>query len=221
VPPKPGGIGVDTMVNTTVDKSAGQIASAPVTTGAGNELLPSDGPDSKTQQVTKVTGGGLTWTPAARANGTKGTGTAEVWQAYATAPLANAVVSASIKITGYDAAITVVAYTGAAATVGATGTGGAKTGAASVALSTTGAGSQLWAVGHDWSHATAQTVLPGQSLVEQNLDAKVNDTYWVQQTAAIPASGSSVTVGTSAPTADRRPLGAGRGGGPLGELIEQ
>jgi hypothetical protein len=211
VPPKPGGIGVDTMVNTTIDKSTGQLASAPVSTGAGNELLlafvSSDGPDGKTQQVTKVTGGGLTWSLAARANGTKGTGTAEVWQAHATAPLANAVVTASIKTTGYDGAITVVAYTGAAPSVGASATAGAKTGAASVKLTTTAAGSQIWAAGHDWTHAAAQTALPGQSLVEQNLDTRVGDTYWVEQSAAIPTAGP-VTFGSSAPTTDRWELAA-------------
>jgi len=130
-----------------------------------------------------------------------------VWQAYATAPLTNAVVKASIKTTGYDGAITVVAYTGAASAVGASATAGAKSGAASVILTTTAAGSQIWAAGHDWSRAAAQTALPGQSLVEQNLDTRVGDTYWVEQSAAIPAA-AAITFGSSAPTTDRWELAA-------------
>ena len=98
-------------------------------------------------------------------------------------------------------------HTGAAPSVGASATAGAKTGAASVKLTTTAAGSQIWAAGHDWTHAAAQTALPGQSLVEQNLDTRVGDTYWVEQSAAIPTAGP-VTFGSSAPTTDRWELAA-------------
>jgi hypothetical protein len=207
-----GGIAVDTMANTTVHKSTGQVTSAPVTTRAGNELLlafvSSDGPNGRTQQVKNVTGGGLTWTLASRANATKGTGTAEIWQANTTAPLTKLTVRAAIGISGYDGAITVVAYTGAAPTVGATANGGGKTGAATAKVITTSAGSQIWAAGHDWSRAAAQTVLPGQNLVVQNLDKRIGDMYWVQRSATVPASGTPMIIGTSSPTIDRWELAA-------------
>ncbi|MEU7872843.1 vWA domain-containing protein [Dactylosporangium sp. NPDC049140] len=214
VPPRTatGTIGVDTMVNTLVSYCTEKVVSAPVTTTKGGELLlayvSSDGPSNGVQQVQKVTGGGLTWTLAARANAVKGTGAAEVWQAYAAAPLTKAAIQATMKATGYDVAITVVAYTGTAKTVGATSARGATTGAAAATLTTTAAGAQVWAVGHDWSRAAPRTVLPGQRMAVQNLDKRVGDTSWVQNTAAVPTAGTVVTVGTSAPSTDRWELAA-------------
>jgi hypothetical protein len=207
-----GGITVDRMVSATEEKSASPVKSPPLTTSSDGELvlafISADGPAGQVQQVTQVTGGGLTWTPAARADAVPGTGTAEVWQARASAPVTAAVITAALRYKGWDGAITVVAYTGAAPATGATGARGGTAGAASATLTTTRAGSLVWAAGHDWSRAARQTPLTGQALVVQDLDHRVHDTYWVQQAGAIPDTGTKLTIGTLAPTGDRWELAA-------------
>lgn len=203
---------VDQVVNGTEEKSASPIASPPLTTTASGELVlafvSADGPTGQRQKITGVTGGGLTWTLASRADMVKGTGTAEVWQAYATTPLKGAVVKAALQDKDWDGAITVVTFTGAAPKVGAAGNDGARKGTPSVSLVTTRNGSLIMAAGHDWSHATAETPGPGQTIVTQNLDTRVNDTYWVQQTTTIATAGTTVTVGDTAPTDNRWELAA-------------
>ncbi len=57
-------------------------------------------------------------------------------------------------------------------------------------------------MGDDPKTATSRTPLSGQTLVHQYLDPAGN-TYWVQMlSSATPLSGSSVTIGDSAPTTD-------------------
>jgi hypothetical protein len=58
-------------------------------------------------------------------------------------------------------------------------------------------------VGEDWDKATARTVGPGQTLVDQFLSPS-GDTFWTQsQTAPTPLAGTTVTINDTAPTADR------------------
>jgi hypothetical protein len=67
-------------------------------------------------------------------------------------------------------------------------------------VTTTRAGSWVWGVGTDWSSATARTLGPGQTFVDQFL-APAGDTYWVQrQTGQTAAAGSVVTINDTAPT---------------------
>jgi fibronectin type 3 domain-containing protein len=85
----------------------------------------------------------------------------------------------------------------------ATAAAGAGTGAPSLALTTTRAGSWVWAVGNDWDRATARTVGSGQVKVDEFL-ATVGDTFWVQRlSSATPLPGTAVTVNDTAPTGDR------------------
>jgi fibronectin type 3 domain-containing protein len=199
-------LAVDKMATTHPTTSATTVTSPSFTTTQGNELLlafvNADGPNSSgSQNVQSVTGGGLTWTLRVRANGQAGD--SEVWQAVAPGPLTNATVTATLKSAAVRS-LTVVSFIGADTTVnGATATGGAVTGAPAVSLTTTKAGSWVWGAGSDWSKATARTVGAGQTLVDQYL-APGGDTYWVQrQTNVTPASGTSVTINDTAPTADK------------------
>jgi hypothetical protein len=98
----------------------------------------------------------------------------------------------------------VVAFTGASLTSsGATGGGAAATGAPTASLTTTRAGSWVWAVGNDWDNAIARTVGAGQTKVDEYL-APVGDTLWVQrQTSPTPLTGTTVTINDTTPTADR------------------
>ena len=202
---------VDQVVSGDQKTAATKITSPPVKTTAGNELVlafvSADGPNGSTQKVTGVTGAGLTWSLAARANG--GRGTAEVWQAYATTPI-SASVTASLGNGRFDGSITVATFTGAARAIGATaGRTANRASAPSITLKTTHAGSLVWAAGHDWDHAAAVTPLAGQSLVHQFRDPRVDRTYWAQRTTdAVPASGKTVTIGDTTPTSDRWELAA-------------
>jgi hypothetical protein len=64
-----------------------------------------------------------------------------------------------------------------------------------VSLTTKGSGSWVVGVGNDYDNAIGRT--PGSGQV-------VGDTYWVQrQTAATPASGTTVMINDTAPTTDR------------------
>lgn len=204
---------LDTLVNGTEESAASPVTSPPISTAGGNELLlafvSADGPSGQTQQVSAVTGGGLTWKPVSQANGTKGTGTAEVWEAYATKPLSAVTISASLQIKKWDAGITVAAFTGAAPAVGATAAAGSRKGSPSVTLTTTAPGSLVWAAGHNWSTAAAESPAAGQSVVTQDLDTRINDTYWVQKTTnPVAASGAAVTIADSTPTDARWELAA-------------
>ena len=203
---------IDKSVNAIETSRNAPITAPPLTTTASGELLlafvSADGPNTAHQQVTKVTGGGLTWTLVARANAVTGAGTAEVWQTHATTPLNAVTVSAALKYSNYDGAITVAAYTGAASALGAHATGGNRTGNPTLPITTTAAGSIAVAAGHNWSHATTETPSAGQSILTQNLDTHANDTYWTQSTAAIAQPATKVTLGDTSPLGGRWEMAA-------------
>jgi hypothetical protein len=174
-------------------------------TTSANELLLAfvsvDGPPAgggKTT-VTQVTGGGLTWTLAARSNAQLGG--AEIWRASATGILTNVSVTATLS-RSFESSLTVVSFTNAGG-VGATKIAAAGSGAPSTTIVTTKNNSLIFGVGNDWNHAIPRTPGANQALVHQYL-APVDDTYWVQRVVpAIPVSGTSVTLNDVAPTSDR------------------
>ena len=191
------------------------VVSPSLTTTAANELIVAfvslAGPVGSAQSVASVTGGGLTWTRAARSNTSSATygGSAEVWQAYATSVLSGATVTATPTISGFDGSITVATFTGARSTLGATATSGAATGAPTTSLTTAANGSLVWGAGTDGTAATARTAITGQALVSQWLDTSGAATTWAQRVSApVPTSGTVVSLGDSAPTADSFNLAA-------------
>jgi len=196
---------LDRLAAADQSTSGSRITSPLLKTSTGDELLlafiSADGPKGSTQRITNVTGGGLSWSLAARAN--PALGTAEVWQAYVTARVTIRV-TAALLYSGYDGSIVLTSFTGAARTTAASATGGARTGPPSVTVTTTIPGSTVWAVGHDWDHAIHRTPNPGQALIHEYVDNRVHDTFWVQDTeATIPEAGTVVTMGDSHPTTDR------------------
>jgi hypothetical protein len=98
--------------------------------------------------------------------------------------------------------ITIVSVAGAnaAAPIGAVGGGSAATGAPTATITTVGTNSLVFGVGDDWDNATARTLGPGQTMLNQYL-ATIGDTYWVQVTSS--AVSGSVTINDTAPTTDR------------------
>jgi hypothetical protein len=210
--PASGAVSVDKTVITHQATAAKTVVSPALTTSAPGELLlafvTSDGPSGAgSMTFSGVTGGGLTWHLVRRANAQAGT--AEIWAASAAAVLTNATVTATRASGSYAGSITVVALSGADLTAPVASAGAsAATGAPTVTLTTTRAGSWVWGVGNDWDRATARTVGSGQTKVDEYL-ATVGDTLWVQrQNAAAPLPGTAVTLNDTAPTSDRWNLAA-------------
>jgi hypothetical protein len=186
----------------------GTVTTPVFSTALPGELLvafvASDGP-SGTQTAT-VSGAGLTWTLARRANGQLGT--SEVWTARASSLLSNAQVTSTPASGGFDQSLTVVTFAGAAG-IGATAGGSAGTGAPSLSLTTTADGCWVHAVGNDWDGATARTLASNQQMVHQWVDTAVGDTFWSERTTAPTRGvGVSVPIGATAPTNDRWNLAA-------------
>jgi hypothetical protein len=187
------------------------VVTSAFSTTSANELLlafiASDQATSTPITVTGVTGAGLTWQLVARTNAQSGT--AEIWRAFATAPLSNVTVTATLS-QSVTSSLTVVSFTGVdssgsngSGAIGGIGTGNAKPGAPSATLVATRAKSLVFGVGVDYDTATARTLGSGQTMVHQYL-APVGDTYWVQRvTGVTSASGASITVNDTAPTSDR------------------
>ncbi|MEN3360305.1 MAG: hypothetical protein V7637_4287, partial [Mycobacteriales bacterium] len=187
-------------------RTAGNHITAPALTAhTGHELLlafvTADGPGASPQRVTAVTGGGLTWTLVRRANATGGT--TEVWQAYTAVPT-TATVKAAFAVNGYDSSITVAAFSGAGRSVGATAARTGTSGNPTLALTPTAANSLVWADGHDWSHNATVAAGAGQAFVHTFLDARVHDSFWVQQRVAATTGATPVTVNDTGLTARDR-----------------
>ena len=127
----------------------------------------------------------------------------EIWRATAAAQLSGAVVSSTQSRTGYHQSLTVVAVASASGT-GASAIANGATGAPSVALTTTKAGSLVYGVGNDWDRAVARTLGAGQTMVHEWVDTSIGDTFWVQAWTGIVASaGVSIRLNDTAPTNDR------------------
>jgi hypothetical protein len=200
-------LALDNAVSTHQGTASGTISAPSLSTSGPNELLlafiGSDGPNgSEGQAIKSVSGGGLTWTLRRRANGQAGT--AEIWQAVAPSALSNVVVTASRTSGSYQGAITVAAFKGAdTSTNGAVASASAASGAPSLSLVTTRAGSWVWGVGEDWDRASARTVGSEQTIVDQFLSPS-GDTFWTQRrNGPTPAAGTTVTINDTAPTGDR------------------
>ncbi|HLH08324.1 MAG TPA: N,N-dimethylformamidase beta subunit family domain-containing protein [Terriglobales bacterium] len=208
-PPVPGNLDLDANVSNDQSASSSTIVSKTFSTTVGNELvlamISSDALNSN-MTVSSVAGAGLTWTLAVRTNAQGGT--AEIWKAFAPNPLSNVSVTATFSQTSPGASITIMSFAGVdasnngASAVGATASGSAASGAPKASLTTTRNGSWVLGVGTDYDNAVARTVGPGQILVHQAFST-TGDTFWTQiQSLATPASGTSVTINDTAPTAD-------------------
>jgi hypothetical protein len=98
----------------------------------------------------------------------------------------------------------VVAYQGVGG-VGNSAAASAPRGAPTVSVTTTKAGSLLYAVGNDYDNPITRTLGPNQLLDNQYLDMNTGDTYWVQNETYPPVipQGTSVILNDTAPTGDR------------------
>src|SRR6185503_9173312 len=186
----------------------GTRTTAPFSTTEAGELLvafaTSAGPTQTTpKQTLNISGAGLSWTLVRRTN--TQSGTAEIWAATAPAKLVNATVTSAPSQGGFNQSLTVMAFVGAEG-IGASASANAASGATSVSLVTTGAGSRVYSVANDSSRGSARTMGPNQTMVRQVIldGGGVKQTFWVQTlTNAIADVGTLATINDTAPTADR------------------
>ena len=188
---------------TTATTSAFSTAQAGETLFA---FVSADGPASPGTQSVTVSGAGLTWTLVSRANSQYGT--SEIWSAPAPAKLAGVSVTSTEVRTGFHQQLTVVAMQFSSG-VGTIQTLSAASGAPSLTMTASRAGSLVFGVGNDWDNAVGRTVGSGQALTSQWVDSSAGDTFWVQNTTApTTVAGAPVTVNDVAPVADRWNLAA-------------
>ena len=196
----PGTIGIDATVFTD---GSGTMTTPQFSTSTTGDLLIAfvayDGP-SGSQQTASVTGAGLTWALVQRGNSQAGT--AEIWSARATGSLSGVTVVSRPGTGSYHGSLTVIAFSNASG-IGSTGSASGLSGAPDIPLSVASAGNWVFAVGNDWDHAIDRIPVSGQVLVHQWKDTGVNDTYWVQSTAAPSISPGLVDIHDSSPTTDR------------------
>lgn len=206
-----GSISID--ANTSKDQGTANqtVTTTAFSTSSGNELLlafiATDYRSGANTTVSSVSGGGLTWVLAVRTN--IQAGTSEIWRAFASAPLSNVSVTATLS-QSVSSSLTVLSFTGldtsganGSGAIGRTASNSASSGPPSASLVTSRNNSWVFGVGNDYDNAIARTPAAGQTLVHQNL-ATVGDTYWVQMlNSPVAASGTAVTVSDGAPTGDR------------------
>lgn len=200
------GLSIDSQ---TSGKTTGgsTVTSSGLTTTQQNDLLVaflgSDGPaSSRGQTFSSISGGGLKWQLKERTNTQYG-GT-EIWTAVAVTTLSNVTVKATHS-GSYASSIYVVAFGGAntSANVGAVSSSSGVSGAPTTSLTTTQAGSWVWATGNDWSNAIGRMVGSGQTLQNQYLNTGSGDSFWTQsENSTTISAGTKVTINDTAPTND-------------------
>ena len=208
------GLGVDVQVSSDVQTASSTNSTPAFSTGSSNELLlafiSADKLVDPNTTVTGISGAGVTWELVQRTNAQPGD--AEIWRAFATTPLSNVSVTATLS-QAVVSSMTVISFIGADASgingsgaIGATATGSSSSGAPSAplaSLTTTRDGSWVLAMGDDFDKSIPRVVGTSQTLRHEYFPP-VNDTYWVQsQTGPTPHSGTVVTINDTAPSTDR------------------
>ena len=183
----------------------GTRTTAPFSTASAGELLvafvSSDGNGSAGNQTVTVSGAGLQWTLVRRVNAQRGD--SEIWRATAVNQLPNVTVTSTQSNSGFHQSLTVVAFVGATGT-GASAVASASSGAPTVSLTTTKAGSLVYGVGNDWDRAIARVLGANQTMVHQWVDTAVGDTLWIQaRSSPMATAGTIVAINDTSPTNDR------------------
>jgi hypothetical protein len=210
LPPPIGSIGIDALIAQDQKTASTSLSSGAFSTSIGNELiLAFIGTDASSPNVTvtSVAGGGLTWNLVVRTNTQMGT--AEIWRAFATGPVTNAIVTATIT-QNVASSILVMSFAGVdssgtngSGAIGNTASANAASGAPTASLTTTRSNSLVLGVGNDWDNPIARVLGANQTMLHQSLSSS-GDTYWMQmQSAAVPSSGTAVTINDTSPTTDR------------------
>jgi hypothetical protein len=200
-------LSLDVTNSALTPSSSPWLRSASLTTTGTNELIVAfiavDGPARQASQwITRVSGGGLTWTRAIGSNGQAGA--AEAWTAWATTPLSHARVTAVPKVLGFEGSITLAAFKGATSTISNVRSASSPSGQPTVTVTTSMTGAWVWAVGNDWDNGIPRSPALGQSLASQFVDSNIGNTFWTQrQTSPNAASGTPVAIQDMKPSSDQ------------------
>jgi hypothetical protein len=204
------GITIDATAFGDRTPAATSVTTAAFSTTSANELLLAmvgadvSNASGTNNSVTSVTGAGLTWVLVRRTNTQRGT--AEIWRAFATAPLTNVTVTANLAMSNVSS-ITVMSFRGVntsgtngSGAIGNTGTGSGATGTPTASLVTLGSNSLVVGMGEDWNAAPSVTAAASQTIVHQKAVPNLA-TFWAQrQNATTPAVGTTVTINDTVPT---------------------
>src|SRR5262249_34327153 len=173
---------IDQVKSVNRSTNATTLVSPAFTTTSANELLlafiATDYRVGANTTVTGITGAGLTWTLVRRTN--VQSGTTEIWRAFAPATLTNVTVTATLS-QSTAASMSVVTFSNVDTTGSGSGATGATAGtnspggAPAATLVTTRNNSLVFGVGNDFDTATARTLGPNQTMVNQYL-ATIGDT---------------------------------------------
>ena len=155
-----GSIATDAVVSKDGSSASATIASPAFSTSTSNELLlafvATDYVGGTNTTVKSIAGASLTWTLVQRTNGQSGT--AEIWRAFATAPLSSVTVTASLS-QSVVSSLTVMSFAGVSTAgangsgaIGAVGSKSAVSGAPTAALVSTAANSWVVGVGNDFDN---------------------------------------------------------------------
>ena len=192
------------VVDVTATAQGGKtVATQRFTTAEAGEQLfafvSAGGPSGK-PQTAKVSGGGVKWKLVRRSDSQPGT--AEIWAAEAKKALKSKFVKSTLKLKGYNQQLTVIAVQmsdGVGSSVAASAAGGSP----EATLTTTEAGTLVYAVGEDSTAAAARTLASNQVLLSEDLDTAKGNTFWSQyQGATTGPLGEIVTLADTAPSGD-------------------
>jgi len=199
-------------VNVSADNpttASTSITSPAFSTSASSELLLAFvSASGGGQTVTSLTTAGLTWVMVKRTNAQ--TGTAEIWRAFASAPVTSVTAAVSLQ-TSCTSSVTVMGFRGVdisgangSGAIGAVGTGNSGSGAPTASLTTTRNNSLVLGIGYDGSNNTGRTLGANQTLIHQFLDTNPVTIGWAQrQQAPTPLSGTVVTINDTAPNNEK------------------
>ncbi|SEQ39669.1 RCC1 domain-containing protein [Microlunatus flavus] len=181
----------------------GVVRSPAFTTARSPELLLAfvsvNRPAHGSQSVTRVSGGGLTWTLVRR--GTSDAGSTEVWQAYATTRVERTRVSVDLSRPGATVGVTVAGFRGAGPAVTRTGSRSGTGSAPQVTVRPRSSGSVVWAVGRADGSRYDPKPASGQKVVHEKTFRSPRGGLWVQRVKAATTAGTDVTVGDRAAAA--------------------
>ena len=175
----------------------GRVRSARFGTSERGELLlahvAANGSSKHAQSVTRVRGGGLTWTRVQRENGARGT--SEIWQAYAPEKLRSARVEARLAVKGHAVSLVVVGFSRTQPGVGSSAHATGVRSVPRVSLTPAGSGSLVWAVGRAPGSRYRPQPLSEQKVVHATTSRSPRAGSWVQRTTRATEEGTPVVVG--------------------------
>jgi alpha-tubulin suppressor-like RCC1 family protein len=174
----------------------GAVRTPKFSTSRSGELLlayvAADGSTRHPQSVTRITGGGLTWTLVRRENTVRGT--SEIWQAYAATKIRSTRVDVDLAAKGHSVTLMVAGFNHARPTVGSSANASGTSSTPQVSLTPQASGSVVWAVGRVVGSRYDAKPVSGQKVVHDTTFRSPRAGYWTQRTTAASKARTDVRV---------------------------